>query len=65
MVAVIAPFSQKRRNVLRELAEMILECDKVIHEAEPFAETERQRDALKALCKAQLDVTIEFGMGGR
>ncbi len=65
MVAIIAPFSQRRRSVMHELAELILLLDRLIHEAEPFAETERQRNALKALCKAQLDVTIEFGMGGR
>lgn len=63
MVAVIAPFSQRRRTVMRELAELILLRDRLIHEAEPFAETEGQRDALKALCKAQLDVTFEFGLG--
>ncbi len=65
MVAVIAPFSQKRRTAIQQLSDMIPDVDKVLHEIQNFSDNHPQQNiAIENACRWLLEVSIQFDLGG-
>ncbi len=60
----VSSYSQRHGIVRQQLADMIPDVDKALHELQDFADTPEQNIALENACKWLFQASLQFDLGG-